>query len=69
MRHKASRCPICAKPSVEAYQPFCSKRCGDIDLGRWLSEHYAIPGPPANVPANDPEDESEDESENDAGED
>lgn len=37
-------CPICDKPSVQAYHPFCSARCADIDLNRWLSGAYAIPG-------------------------
>jgi len=36
-------CPICGKPSVRAFHPFCSKRCADIDLNRWLSGAYAIP--------------------------
>jgi uncharacterized protein len=36
-------CPICGKPSVRATYPFCSKRCADIDLNRWLSGGYAIP--------------------------
>ena len=37
------RCPICGKPSVEAFKPFCSKRCADVDLNRWLSGTYVIP--------------------------
>ena len=37
-------CPICKKPSEEAAKPFCSKRCADIDLGRWLKGGYAIAG-------------------------
>lgn len=37
-------CPICAKDSVPAYRPFCSRRCADLDLGRWLTGGYAIPG-------------------------
>ena len=37
-------CPICKKPSLRAYYPFCSKRCADIDLGRWFSNAYSIPG-------------------------
>jgi len=37
-------CPICKKLSNEAAKPFCSKRCADIDLGRWLKGSYAIPG-------------------------
>lgn len=36
-------CPICHKPMVSEYRPFCSKHCADIDLGRWFSEGYAIP--------------------------
>jgi endogenous inhibitor of DNA gyrase (YacG/DUF329 family) len=36
-------CPLCGKPSVRAFYPFCSKRCADIDLNRWLSDVYAIP--------------------------
>lgn len=36
-------CPICGKPRVEAYRPFCSKRCADVDLHRWLGGAYAIP--------------------------
>lgn len=37
------KCPICGKPSVEEFKPFCSKRCADIDLHRWLSGTYVIP--------------------------
>lgn len=40
-------CPICTKPANPAYRPFCSRRCADIDLGRWFSESYAIPVPDA----------------------
>lgn len=36
-------CPICQKTSVDKYRPFCSARCADVDLGRWLSESYAMP--------------------------
>ena len=39
-------CPICNKPSVEQYRPFCSKRCADIDLAKWLRGDYVIPGAP-----------------------
>jgi endogenous inhibitor of DNA gyrase (YacG/DUF329 family) len=38
------RCPICGKPVVAASRPFCSERCRDVDLNRWLSGTYAIPG-------------------------
>ena len=40
----AKPCPICGKPSTEAARPFCSDRCRDVDLNRWLSGSYAIPG-------------------------
>ncbi len=39
------KCPICGKPATKDHQPFCSKRCADIDLGRWLREDYAIAQP------------------------
>jgi endogenous inhibitor of DNA gyrase (YacG/DUF329 family) len=41
-------CPICGKPAAEGFHPFCSKRCSDIDLNRWLKGSYSIPGPPAD---------------------
>ncbi|MCB2135021.1 MAG: DNA gyrase inhibitor YacG [Rhodobacteraceae bacterium] len=37
-------CPICQKDSDPKYRPFCSRRCADVDLGRWLNGSYAIPG-------------------------
>ena len=40
----AKPCPICGKPASEASRPFCSERCRDVDLNRWLSNSYAIPG-------------------------
>lgn len=45
-----ARCPVCAAPTAPRYRPFCSKRCADIDLGRWLKGAYVIP-------ASDAEDE------------
>ena len=41
---KVAKCPVCRKPADPVYRPFCSKRCSDIDLGRWLGGRYAIPG-------------------------
>ena len=35
-------CPICERPTVDAYKPFCSRRCADLDLQRWLSGRYAV---------------------------
>lgn len=37
------RCPICGKPTAPDCRPFCSRRCADVDLGRWLNESYRIP--------------------------
>jgi uncharacterized protein len=36
-------CPICKRPAASEYRPFCSRRCADVDLGRWLTGAYAIP--------------------------
>ncbi len=41
---RGRRCPICEKPTAEAARPFCSPRCKEIDLGRWLSGSYVIAG-------------------------
>ncbi len=35
-------CPICKKESEKEFRPFCSKRCADMDLNRWLNGQYAI---------------------------
>lgn len=51
------QCPICGKPATPDYRPFCSRRCADVDLGRWLTEGYRIPA--------GTEDEAEDPGEND----
>ncbi|MEM9578820.1 MAG: DNA gyrase inhibitor YacG [Pseudomonadota bacterium] len=42
-------CPLCGKPTDVKARPFCSKRCADLDLARWLNGSYA-------VPSNDPDD-------------
>ena len=42
-KHSGARCPLCGKPVDQAFKPFCSKRCADIDLNRWLSGVYAVP--------------------------
>jgi hypothetical protein len=36
------RCPICGKPAAARHQPFCSARCANIDLSRWLKGNYAV---------------------------
>jgi endogenous inhibitor of DNA gyrase (YacG/DUF329 family) len=39
-------CPICRKPAAEQFRPFCSRRCADVDLNRWLSGVYVVPAKP-----------------------
>ncbi len=46
-RKKGPACPICRKPVVEAFRPFCSARCRKIDLDRWLGEAYRVRIPDA----------------------
>ena len=36
------RCPVCGKPASARHQPFCSGRCANIDLGRWLKGNYKV---------------------------
>jgi len=56
-RKKRQRaCPICGKPRDELYDPFCSRRCADVDLHRWLKGSYVIPGASATL---EPGDEDE----------
>jgi endogenous inhibitor of DNA gyrase (YacG/DUF329 family) len=54
------RCPICEAPSEHRVRPFCSKRCQDVDLGRWLRGNYRIPTEeaPGEEPAEDDGDDS-----------
>jgi uncharacterized protein len=40
----AKPCPICGKPASRELLPFCSPRCRDVDLNRWLSGSYVVPG-------------------------
>jgi endogenous inhibitor of DNA gyrase (YacG/DUF329 family) len=44
----AKKCPVCGKPATEQSRPFCSERCRDVDLNRWLSGGYAIPAAPSD---------------------
>ena len=52
---KPRPCPICGKPRSERYDPFCSKRCADVDLHRWLKGNYVIPGAEAAAPDSEEE--------------
>ena len=53
----AMTCPLCGKPAEAAYRPFCSRRCADVDLGKWFNEDYRIPAEPSD------EDQEEDRDE------
>lgn len=37
------RCPICGEATVRQWRPFCSQRCADVDLGRWITGRYSVP--------------------------
>jgi endogenous inhibitor of DNA gyrase (YacG/DUF329 family) len=39
----SAKCPTCGAPRAARHRPFCSRRCADIDLGRWFSGRYAVP--------------------------
>ncbi|MEX0758862.1 MAG: DNA gyrase inhibitor YacG [Tistlia sp.] len=57
-RVKAKGCPICGKPAEAAYEPFCSPRCKQVDLGRWLNGTYRVetderPGEPGAAAEDD----------------
>lgn len=43
------KCAICSKPIDPLFRPFCSKRCADVDLNRWLKGAYAIPAEEADT--------------------
>jgi uncharacterized protein len=48
-------CPICARAADPKYKPFCSRRCADIDLGKWLTGSYAIPAAMTDEEEDSPE--------------
>jgi uncharacterized protein len=53
----ARPCPICGKPAGARHKPFCSGRCANIDLGRWLKGNYSIETEEAPPDAAEPDDE------------
>lgn len=59
MKETRRVCPICGKSVLAEFRPFCSRRCADVDLHRWLSGVYAVPAA---------EDEEEDERRGEGGE-
>tara|TARA_R110002124_G_scaffold228734_6_gene394048 strand:- start:54 stop:245 length:192 start_codon:yes stop_codon:yes gene_type:complete len=36
-------CPICKRAATVDHRPFCSRRCADVDLAKWLNGSYAVP--------------------------
>jgi endogenous inhibitor of DNA gyrase (YacG/DUF329 family) len=59
---RAKRCPICGKPAVAEFRAFCSRRCADVDLNRWLSGVYAVPGKAEEAEDGEPAAEPEPEA-------
>lgn len=54
------RCPICRQPAVHRFRPFCSQRCADVDLGRWVKGSYRVPteeAPEAEAPVDRSQDD------------
>lgn len=47
------KCPICDAPTVRRYRPFCSRRCADIDLAKWMNGAYSVPARPDADPDED----------------
>ena len=48
MNRTIRKCPVCSKPRSEEHTPFCSTRCRDRDLVRWLDDGYVLPGRPVD---------------------
>ncbi len=55
-------CPICSKPTAPDYRPFCSRRCADVDLGRWLTESYRVPADADDDTTEDTTESSQDDA-------
>jgi endogenous inhibitor of DNA gyrase (YacG/DUF329 family) len=56
----ANACPICGKPADAVLRPFCSKRCADVDLHRWLAGVYVVPVTEDEEEEDERRDESDD---------
>jgi endogenous inhibitor of DNA gyrase (YacG/DUF329 family) len=54
-------CPICERTADQRYRPFCSRRCADVDLAKWLNGSYAIPS--ESDEASDKDDDAQDADE------
>jgi len=62
----SGRCPVCGQPAEHRFRPFCSRRCADVDLGRWLGGAYRIPAKEEDEGDGTPPAEAED-TEGDGG--
>ena len=40
LKRKKSKCPTCKKIPKEPFSPFCSKKCADLDLMKWLTDEH-----------------------------
>lgn len=59
MAKQPSTCPICGRRCSEQFRPFCTARCQEVDLGRWLTGVYRIPGPPTELDEDPPPSDDE----------
>jgi uncharacterized protein len=59
MAKQPSTCPICGRRSSDQFRPFCTARCQEVDLGRWLTGMYRIPEPPAELDEDPPPSDDE----------
>ncbi|HVY33491.1 MAG TPA: DNA gyrase inhibitor YacG [Caulobacteraceae bacterium] len=60
LKRSGASCPMCRKPVTEAYRPFCSRRCADVDLQHWLTGAYVASGGEDDSQAPPPSMEDED---------
>lgn len=51
--HRGAACPICGRATDQQWRPFCSRRCADLDLGRWMTGAYAVPADDIDPPEPD----------------
>ena len=54
-----AKCPICGRPAEVEYRPFCSRRCADVDLQRWMSGRYVVPAEEDEAPSAGASDEDD----------
>jgi endogenous inhibitor of DNA gyrase (YacG/DUF329 family) len=65
MKQTKIKCPICRKETAwenNPFKPFCSERCKLIDLGKWASEEYRVPGERKDIPDADDSEKKDDET-------